>query len=133
MNLDRLSPRARLVVRLLENTRKQKVRWQETVKDNIFEVSLPEYSLQISKGEYFDDSKGAEPIELYTVQIYNEEGKLIDEFNDEQITLEPHPELNINAFVAMQEIYERARGFVLGSDRAISEIIEFLESDELPF
>ena len=114
-----MSKLADFMKRLHKNTLDGTISWQETFEDDKYQISFPKYTLQILMNE---DSTGDIS---YIVQIFNEEGKLIEDISDYDISNEiPH------GFVMMKEIYERARSQAMGLDKALDDIMTYLPPDD---
>ena len=96
----------RLVRLLLEKTKAGEIKWEETSKLNIFQFSVSNYSLLISR---------------QILTVCTREGDIIEEVNG----LEPPHE-----GVRLSELFELARRDAMGVEKALDEIIFLLEAGE---
>lgn len=114
---------ASLTKKLSEKTKKGEVDWEETAEKGVYQASFSDYSLHLSKiGEGVN-------IKLL-ITIYDEEGQVMEQFDDEDI--DPFF-LDENIFAVMKEMYEFARRRAMGTEQAINKILRILEDDESPF
>jgi hypothetical protein len=118
-----------LLQRLHEKTLKGLIAWESTELDDVFQYTMPEVSIRISKkrSRQYQDSYD------FILTIYNQEGTLIEEIADTDLK----DEIIVSGTVydLMKDIYENARRIALGVDQAIDRILEELKSDEddIPF
>ena len=96
----------RLVRLLLEKTKAGEIKWEETSKLNIFQCSLSNYTLLISR---------------QTLTVCNEVGDIIEEV-DGQAPLKEG--------VRLSELFELARRDAMGVEKALDEILLLLEAGE---
>ncbi|MCE1016644.1 hypothetical protein LU640_05030 [Pseudomonas monteilii] len=111
---------ARLLELLIERTESGELEWEPTVKSDVFQANFPRYSVRILTTEAEID------IDI-VLQIINEEGLVVESVRD--------PQLNgfvESAFLKMRALHESARRIAMGVDKALDEIIDFLEPD-IPF
>lgn len=129
------SKRAILVRRLLNGTKHGTILWEVTPEDEVFQTSIPNYSIRITYVRRLSDGSGA-PVTDYIIQIYNQDARLIEEFSDVELSGETDDDTL--AYGQMEEIYNYARRGALGLDKALDDILEALGPDldnpgRLPF
>jgi len=96
----------RLVRLLLEKTKVGEIKWKETAKLNIFQCSLSNYSLLISR---------------QTLTVCDKEDNIIEEVDG------PAP---LQEGVQLSELFELARRDAMGVEKALDEILLLLEAGE---
>jgi hypothetical protein len=96
----------RLVRLLFEKTKAGEIGWEETSNLNIFQCSVSNYSILISR---------------QTLTVCDEEGKIIEEVDG----LAP-----LQEGVRLSELFELARRQAMGVERALDEILLLLEAGE---
>lgn len=101
-----------LINKLREKTLQGLIAWTEGIEKNTYQTSLPKTSIQIERT--FD-----EDCVTYTVSIFNEEGKLIESFNQY--------DLNTTSTL-FSEIYDNARRIALGADKILDDVLASLEA-----
>ncbi len=109
--------RVALLNRLLEKTYQGKVLWEPSIDEGAFQANFSGYSVRLFP-------RGAQ----YILQIYNEEGSLIEEFNDEELIGGIFP-VTGGAFSTMGQIYAMARRVVLGVDKALDTLLSELDQE----
>jgi hypothetical protein len=112
-----------LIERLHEKTMAGTLEWEKTVEDGEFQVSFPNYSVQLKQHP-------DEP--MYLLTLLNDVGEIIAEVNDEDYDGPGASEGLKPVYRKMKAMYERARRDVLGVDKAVDSILIELD-DELPF
>ena len=107
-----------LVYRL---TLSESVLWDETTDSDIYITSINDYSIEM---ERYDAAN-------YTMRVRGSDGKIVDEFSDEQISGASNPFANRD----FKEMYDKIRRVHSGADRILDEVITSLETkdDEFPF
>lgn len=114
---------ATLVSRLLEKTREDKLNWERTPRDGVFQVAFPEYVVKIfSRQSRMPDEENPENLPDYVIQVFDEKGQL-EEFTD----IDLRGVIEGGAFKPMQELHSLARRKALGTDKAIDKILSSLE------
>ncbi len=104
---------AQLVKRVHDQTQAGKIPWEETENDKVFQASFPTYTIRYSvRG---DD---------YVLTIYNDQGSVVERVDDtnfaeDEVGFEPYP--------TMRETYESARRQALGVEKAIDDILHYLD------
>jgi hypothetical protein len=96
----------RLVRLLFKKTKTGEIKWEETAKLNIFQCSLSNYTLLISR---------------QTLTVCNQEGNVIEEVDG----LAP-----LQEGVHLTELFELARRDAMGVEKALDEILFLLEAGE---
>jgi hypothetical protein len=125
----------RLVDMLWERTSNRELPWVYDSKTKVVSIAIGNRVLTLSQGQ----NQNYE--ELYTVTIYNEQGQLVDRFNDENINGESPPLSDfVNYFSLMESLYAYAQRRAVGADVALDEMLKDLENgnfssdlDEPPF
>lgn len=113
---------AKLLNLLIEKTESGELEWEPTVKSDVFQANFPRYSVRILTRE------GETGFDLDIVlQIINEEGMIVESVSDPQVS-----DFIESAFLRMRALHASARRIAMGVDRALDEIIDFLEPD-IPF
>jgi hypothetical protein len=110
-----------LARRLNTQTRSGKIAWEKTSEEGVYEADFAGYAVQLS--EVADE----EPV--YFVRIFNDDGVLLEEFSDEDVTEivnRTAPTEPSVMFELMAETYRRARRVAMGVDRAVDSILSAL-------
>jgi hypothetical protein len=115
---------ASLVEKLNNLTNNGKIEWEETTKSNIFQSSFANYSIRIYGKERLDTDSNEVVIDYY-LDIVNSDGKMLESINDLQL----HDQIK-DAYLKMKNIFEAARGYALGSEQALDNIIKELDFKE---
>jgi hypothetical protein len=108
---------ARIIERLEERTLRGEVRWERTAGEGIFQSSFPDYSAVVSER--------INPMifsHVYTFQIRNSEGQVVETVTDDQLTRE-----NPAATDLIQDLHNAARRSALGADEAVNKMLQYLE------
>lgn len=107
-----------ILLKLHEKTVAGTQPWQETTGDNAFITSFPRYTLEIRK-EYNPQAAAYD----FFLTIYNSEGKIVEEFSDNEL-MRKFP--NEGLYLVFKEVYEGARSSALGVTEALDSILEEL-------
>jgi hypothetical protein len=103
---------------LLAKTESGKIKWQDTVEPNTFQVSFPNYSIIL--GHRILMQHAARPgIPTYEVSILNAEEKNVDSFTDQN--------LGGGYQQRIAELFQKVRRQALGADKALDEILNALK------
>lgn len=113
---------ADLIEKLYQKTGEGQINWETTSTEGVYQAILKSYSVRILK-------QILEERTVIVLQIYNEEGDLIEEVNDEDVGRVS----KWGAFATMLELYESARRTAMGTEKAVDEILEELNKDDVPF
>ena len=108
----------RLVSLLIKRTSENTARWEQTSRDGVFALSLPDYTVRISMVRNVDDTEDVK------FHIVNSEGKVIDTFTDVEAAeglVDKGP-----TYREMADLYDQARRQAFGVDKALDELIEEL-------
>ena len=62
-----------LARKMVSKTRAGELPWEQTLRENVFSVSFPKYSVSIVQVPETDQSWGT-----YTLSVFNETGRLLD-------------------------------------------------------
>src|SRR6266700_50910 len=108
-----------LVERLHERTLNNKLLWEKTVVPGVFQVVFGVHSIQVAKREDVD-SWGTVIGHSFSMEIYNEEGTLIEEIRAK--------DLEESASQKLEELYELARRQAMGVDKILDSLLSELES-----
>ena len=105
------------------------VSWERTAEDGIYQVSFPNFTVRT-----FYRGGGGDPD--YIVQILNEDGSIVEETSDAQLTQMADTSI-VGAFSLMRKLYEAARRKAMGVDNALDALLEALDEDpedpDVPF
>ena len=109
---------------LYKKTLSGKIDWEETALKEVYQTSVANYSLRISR-----------EAASVRITIVNELGNEIETFLDDDLSPAWFVEIGItdNPFIVMKSMYEIARRRALGSEQAIDNILRELDDDALPF
>ena len=117
MSLDKM---VTLLTTLIQRTDNGEVGWEETAGNDTYQVAFPDYTVRVAR-EDIENQYGDIVGENFTLGIYSDKGKLIDQVdvNDLRNVLpDPHSTL--------KELYSSARRNALGADKALDEILSSL-------
>jgi hypothetical protein len=115
----------RLVQQLLARSNEGKVRWEKTVDSGEYQAAFPHYSVRT-----FSRFNSETDVEDYFLQIYNEEGELVEEISDGEFTIMLGPNATPSGFKIMKDLYEVARRTAMGVEAALDTILAELEVDK---
>ncbi len=111
---------SKLAKRLYEKTVEGGVDWKSTITSDVFQVSFKNFTVQIVPDE-------PEPAD-YSIRIINDSGEVTDSFSDEEMDkLAPFEAPLSSWYLALKDMHERARRYVLGADRALDEILNEID------
>lgn len=123
---------ATLLKTILQQTKTGVIKWEATYSDETFQASFPKYSVRIIRIQYppqYEEDDGI----IYEFDIYNKEGKLIEELYPSDVVLQ-------NPHSVFREIFFLARRMVFRVDNAVDELLNDLgvghpeiSEDELAF
>ncbi len=111
-----------LVTRLHRRTVEGRVEWHETIEEGTYEASFSQYTVKIWKTPTREVTVGGED---YHIGIYNALGSMVEHTDD--VDLDGYGERERPYFRMMKEMYETARRLVLGSEQAVSSILDELK------
>ena len=113
----------RLAQLLGKKTKDGELQWKRTERDEVFQHAFPDYSVRIHHEHepLFDQDD-------YVLTIYNQEGLIIERFTNGDLQREGLPE----AYNSMQEMYNTARRSAMGIDKALDDLLTYLD-DDIPF
>lgn len=111
---------SQLVKRVHEQTLAGKVPWEESEREDVYQVSFPNYSIRYSSRLNRPNSSDLD----YVLTVYNDQGSVVEEVADPDLEDE---DLNFVSNEVMKETYERARGQALGVEKAIDDILRYLD------
>jgi hypothetical protein len=105
-----------LLNKLLANTKKGALSWEEAVATDSFQVAFATGVVQLRSEISF---RGEETI---TLDIINEKGAIVERITDDELKQESDPE----AAHKLRELYKEARSKALGAEEAIDAILRNL-------
>lgn len=117
----------KLAEMLLDLSAQGKIDWKETAVNNAFVTSVRPYFVEIAEEEVSSNRHD------YTIRVYSEDGKTLDEFNDVDLerTQAKRWEIQFNS------LFKSIRRQISGADAALDAILARLEKkkseDEMPF
>ncbi|TFV37155.1 hypothetical protein E4K66_20885 [Bradyrhizobium frederickii] len=123
-----LSKPKRLIKALFEKTQQGAIDWQESLAPDAFQVSFKDHTVQIAR---HDGPTEGSPV--LVLSVLNEEGVMVDRFNDEELDHEDGTGQRLTWFKTMNELHNLALRHARGADKALNAILEELEDDDLPF
>ena len=110
-----------LVASLKGLTDKNKVDWQETPEEGVFQAAFPEYTIKIRQANdpyHYDNA--------IVVQIYNANGAQIESASDRELEqLAPNTQ-GLHEF--MGDLFQAARRKALGTEKAVSDLLSYLQT-----
>lgn len=109
-----------LVSQLLRQTHDGKLEWEESALSGAFEVAFANYSIRM----YQDNAD-------YWLGILDKTGRLIESFSDVDVR-DAEWEAG-NSYAAFQKLYTMARRVALGAEKALNELLEELDKNDIPF
>lgn len=113
----------RLVDKLIERTQKGGLEWEETANPEVFQLSFPNYAIQVFPKQNRHDPEQTDVI----VRIKNEEGTTVDQISDVELEQQYS---GGEYFQQLMQLYETARRTALGSEEAVTELLKALDEDE---
>jgi hypothetical protein len=123
-----LSKPKRLVNALFRKTQKGEIDWEESLSDNTFQVSFKDHTVQLGIAVSQEGSR------IIVVSVLNEEGVVVDRFNDEELDHEDGERGAGPWYRMMQELHNLALRHARGADKALNSILSEIEEDpDLPF
>ena len=110
-----------VVRRLFQMTQENKLEWQETGRDGVFQIVIDEYIVRVAE-ELGEDAKA---VPKYVLRICNAKGIVLEQVSNLDIS-----ERMMDAEEFMHDLYQRARRTAMGAETALDRIILRLEADE---
>ena len=110
-----------VVTRLARKTVANEINWKRTETEGVFQHALPNYTLRFSE----EDIEGQTSPD-YVLTIYNQDGEVIEEVGDPELAR--HEDVD-DAFNIMREAYEAARRQAMGIDKALDELMNYLNDE----
>lgn len=119
-----------LVMKLFQQAKKDKLDWQPTPALSHFQLTLKTGSLKIAA--IYDPEKEETDI-LFSV--YNERGRLIDEFSDNDLAnYLAKPDNSGNWYSICRYVFDTARRKALNAEKIMRKMIDELDlDDDIPF
>lgn len=122
-----------LAVKLYTKTLANEITWSQSVDDDVFQISYPNFTIKIFERTSYNDS-----IDI-VLQIFNENAVLVEEITDVDITNFKGYN-DDRAFKFMRKLLNQARAQAIGVESVIDNILSTLDStsgdttiDEIPF
>jgi hypothetical protein len=109
----------------LARSNEGKVRWEKTVDSGEYQAAFPHYSVRT-----FSRFNTEADVEDYFLQIFNDEGELVEEISDGEFSLMLGPTAVPSGFKVMKDLYEVARRTAMGVEAALDTILAELEVDQ---
>jgi hypothetical protein len=103
-----------LVARLYRKTVDGKLTWEKTVDEDVFQTSLPKFSVRLFPRE----------VDM-VLQVYNDDGMLLVEVTDPELKGEYIE--GQGPYTVMVEMHKLARRNALGVDQALDNLLTQLE------
>jgi hypothetical protein len=119
----------RVVRMLARRTSEGHVDWQETPDEGVYQAAFPGYAVRVlarPSNDYED------PDPDYVVQLYNENGALIEVIRQDDIREGMEAEDYRESYALLRSLYEGARRHAMGVEHALDQIIEKLEHEPPP-
>ena len=113
----------RLVALLIKKTHDGTARWEQTSREGVFALSLPDYSVWISTTRNDTDPNTNDVF----FQIVNSSGNIIDRFRDWEISEGIDDKGNF--YKTLEELYQNARRVAFGVDKVLDKLLEELGKD----
>lgn len=110
---------AQLVTLLIDHTENGKINWTEGANEKAFQTNIGSNTIVVSP-------KGSD----VAVRVYNESGKLVDEFADPDLATYPLPRGISSWYQLMLGLLEAARRNALGADKILGDIIDDLRRSQ---
>lgn len=107
-----------LIEQLHTRTMDGKVRWEQTERKDVYQAAFPNYALRIA-------TQGNVNNPDYVLTIYNEEGGIIEDVSDVDL----QEDLD-NSLETMRGIYEAARREAMGIEKALNDLLTYMQQDE---
>lgn len=113
-----------LLEKLYDKTISGERRWTETFEPDVFQLSFPNYTVQIKSGMVVESRRDRHVEKL---EILNEDGETIESFDADDIR---QSDLDGNKTIELckkfYDLYREARRQALGADEALEEILDNL-------
>ena len=117
------------VQKLAKRTAEGRLNWERTETDGEYQASFPSYSVRILVRE-----TAAQNSEDVAVQIFGEDGALVEDFTDVDVALASENMMNgQQAFRFMSQLHKDARRKAMGVDKALDDLMKSLGDDDVPF
>lgn len=111
-----LDKHIQLLEKLYDKTASGERRWKETIDKGVFQISSPNYTVQISR-----------PDGIEQISIVDDDSDVIESFSIDDATgtdIDGGRKADLrNKF---QQLYQMARRQALGADKALDDLLEYL-------
>lgn len=108
----------KLVRRLFQLTQEEKLPWEETGHESVYQLSLADYIIRVAEQPQEDPKQPPR----HVLRICNAKGIVLDQVTDEDINEHIH-----DAHEFLQDLYRRARRIAMGVETAIDRINRHLD------
>ena len=112
-----------LVQGLYRRTDAERVEWEETEIEGVFQAAFPEYSVSLEMQLPDGHGPGSED---YVLSIFNARGLKIEEVSDVDLA-----EDLADSYEVMKHLYRAARRKAMGVDQALDSILSSLGQDDI--
>lgn len=113
-----------LLKRLHKKTLEGTIPWEKTVDEGVFHASFKGFSVRLFLRPSRDpDLQGLGDVNDLVLQIYNEEGVLVEELSDLEFRDE---DFGMTPYAFMDQMYTQARRVAMGFAQAIDTLLEAL-------
>jgi len=121
---DATEKQAALVNLLFEKTKERKLEWKPALRDEWFQVSFADYTVQIG----IKDSERSDGEVDAVIQVLDSNGDIADVFTDVDLSGEPGARVSLSGgspswYAEMFEIYQMARRSARGADFALDKLL----------
>lgn len=114
---------AAVVDRLLGLTKNNELVWETTETEEVFQVSFANSSIKLSYRPTVEEDTEDDDID-YVVTVLNNSGLVVEEVSDIELR-----DYMTDSFDKLDELYELARGYALGTEQILDSLIDELELD----
>ena len=115
---------AKMIYLLQQRTDEQKIVWENTVFEDVYQVAFPSHVVQV--GHRIPDPDSAfRDEEVYFIRILDEQHTMIEEATNVHLKDELE-----NSYRTMENLYRSARGQAMGVDKAINSILSELQNHD---
>ncbi|NOX36078.1 MAG: hypothetical protein GXO78_00925 [Calditrichaeota bacterium] len=108
---------------IIKKTREGRLQWEKTHREDTFQISLTDYSIQIEREERFDIAMNDKYF-AYRLKFFDERGRLIEDFDQSDLL-----EVESNASRALHELFVIARRSANKTEKALDDILNELENN----
>jgi hypothetical protein len=111
-----LDKHIQLLEKLYDKTASCERRWKETIDKGVFQISSPNYTVQI-----------AQPEGVERISIVDDDSEVIESFSYHDVRrAEIDESQKQDLLTKFEELYQMARRQALGADKALDDLLEYL-------